>query len=318
MTTSRISATERLTAVLALITITANSAAAQPNITDTRLLAQPAVSATHVAFIYAGDLWTSRIDGTRRPAPHHRRRRRTEPRLLAGRQAASRSAPTTTATPTSTSSRSTGGAPKRLTWHPDADIVQGFTPDGKSVLFTMRPRRSYTNRYTQLFTVPLDGGRGDKASHPERRARVATRPTASASPTTRSRRVRRSGSTTAAARPSTIWFYDVATHAVEKIPQPKDRCNDVDAQWIGNTVYFRSDRDGEFNLFAYDAGTKKRSQRLTKHNDFPVLDTRTPAPVRSSTSRPATCTCSIRPVGQRRASWRSASPPTCARRGRAS
>jgi hypothetical protein len=31
--------------------------------TDTRLLAQPAVSATRVAF-HAGDLWSPRIDGT--------------------------------------------------------------------------------------------------------------------------------------------------------------------------------------------------------------------------------------------------------------
>jgi tricorn protease len=30
---------------------------------DTRLLAQPAVSATHVAFVYAGDLWSAAISG---------------------------------------------------------------------------------------------------------------------------------------------------------------------------------------------------------------------------------------------------------------
>ena len=30
---------------------------------------------------------------------------------------------------------SEGGEPKRLTWHPGADVVQGWTPDGKSVVF---------------------------------------------------------------------------------------------------------------------------------------------------------------------------------------
>jgi len=30
---------------------------------DTRLLAQPAVSATHVAFVYAGDLWSATLAG---------------------------------------------------------------------------------------------------------------------------------------------------------------------------------------------------------------------------------------------------------------
>ena len=40
--------------------------------------------------------------------------------------------------------------------------------------------------------------------------------------------------------------------------------------WIGDTVYFRSDRAGEFNLFAFD--TKgKQVQQLTTHADFPVL-----------------------------------------------
>src|SRR5580765_7552930 len=34
------------------------------DVNDTRLLAQPAVSATHVAFIYAADLWVARLDGT--------------------------------------------------------------------------------------------------------------------------------------------------------------------------------------------------------------------------------------------------------------
>src|SRR5262249_23011473 len=28
-----------------------------------------------------------------------------------------------------------GGEPKRLTWHPGADTVQGWTPDGKSIMF---------------------------------------------------------------------------------------------------------------------------------------------------------------------------------------
>ena len=31
--------------------------------TDTRLLSQPAASATHVAFAYGGDLWSARLDG---------------------------------------------------------------------------------------------------------------------------------------------------------------------------------------------------------------------------------------------------------------
>jgi tricorn protease len=38
-------------------------AVARVDVIDTRLLSQPAISSTHVAFIYAGDLWTTRLDG---------------------------------------------------------------------------------------------------------------------------------------------------------------------------------------------------------------------------------------------------------------
>ena len=40
--------------------------------------------------------------------------------------------------------------------------------------------------------------------------------------------------------------------------------------WIGNVVYFRSDRAGEFNLFSFDTKSKQ-IQQLTKHADFPIL-----------------------------------------------
>src|SRR5262249_3329185 len=40
--------------------------------------------------------------------------------------------------------------------------------------------------------------------------------------------------------------------------------------WLGDTVYFRSDRDGELNLYAYDTRSKA-VRRLTSHEDFPVL-----------------------------------------------
>ena len=41
--------------------------------------------------------------------------------------------------------------------------------------------------------------------------------------------------------------------------------------WVGDLVYFRSDRDGEFNLYAFDS--KDRAvRRLTNHSDFPIVN----------------------------------------------
>jgi tricorn protease len=70
---------------------------------------------------------------------------------------------------------------------------------------------------------------------------------------------------------SRIWIYNCRTQAVEQIPQPAGRCNDLSPHWIGGTIYFRSDRNGEYNLFAY-ATTTKTVKQLTAHADFPVLD----------------------------------------------
>ena len=70
------------------------------------------------------------------------------------------------------------------------------------------------------------------------------------------RRDRRSGSTTAAARTRASGSSTSRPTTSTEIPQPKDRCNDTDPIWVGNTVYFRSDRDGEYNVFAYDTGAE--------------------------------------------------------------
>src|SRR5207248_6271871 len=59
-------------------------------------------------------------------------------------------------------------------------------------------------------------------------------------------------------------------HSVVQVPQPKGRCNDLHPRWLGDTIYFLSDRAGEYNLFAYDTKTKKVRQ-LTEHTDFPVV-----------------------------------------------
>lgn len=260
--------TNRLTPVVIALTLQASTVPAQISTTDTRLLAQPALSATHVSFAYAGDLWSARLDGTdvRRltTADGDEQNPVFSPdgKLIAF--SANYDGNTDVyIVPVM------GGEPKRLTWHPGGDVVQGFTPDGKNVGFTSG-RESHTGNLTQLYTVPVDGG-------PEVRLPIPSAARASWSPD--GKRIAynplgprfdqwkhyRGGTA------STIWLYDVTTHAVEKIPQPEGRSNDVDAQWVGNTVVFRSDRDGEFNIYAYDTKSKQ-IRTLTKHADFPVLN----------------------------------------------
>ncbi len=120
---------------LAVCLALAAKPAAQVNVKDTRLLHQPATNGTHVAFVYADDLWVARIDGTDL-------RRLTTDDGVESNPAFSPDGRQIAFTAQYEGNRdvyvvaSEGGVPKRLTWHPGADEVQGFTPDGTRVLFT--------------------------------------------------------------------------------------------------------------------------------------------------------------------------------------
>ena len=51
------------------IGLLAGAAKAAPDVKDTRLVSQPAVSGKNIAFVYAEDLWIANLDGSnpRRP-----------------------------------------------------------------------------------------------------------------------------------------------------------------------------------------------------------------------------------------------------------
>ena len=68
-------------------------------------------------------------------------------------------------------------------------------------------------------------------------------------------------------RTEPIRVLDLSTEAEEKLPWTNS--NDTDPMWVGNTIYFLSDRDRTVNLYAYDASTKQLTQ-LTHHNDFDI------------------------------------------------
>src|SRR5688572_19664757 len=103
----------------------ATTVAAEPNIADTRLLAQPALSATRVAFVYGGDLWVADAAGG------------TARRLTADEGNESNPAFSPDGRFIAFSAQydgntdvfivpADGGIPTRLTWHPGPDIVQSF------------------------------------------------------------------------------------------------------------------------------------------------------------------------------------------------
>ena len=68
---------------------------------------------------------------------------------------------------------------------------------------------------------------------------------------------------------SVIWQFSFKDKSTIVIPQPAGGCNDINPMWVGNNIYFLSDRNGEFNLFSYNTASKKVEQ-LTKFTDFPI------------------------------------------------
>jgi tricorn protease len=235
---------------------------------DTRLLSQPAISATHVAFIYAEDLWVANMDGS-------------QPRRLTvdeGVESNPVFSPDGKLIAFSAQYDGNtdvfivpveGGIPTRLTWHPYGDLVRGFTPDGKNVVFASQ-RTVFTNRYHQLFTVPVTGGFPTQVEIPNAfngvyspdGSKMVYSPIA---PRYGQWKHYRGGTI------STLWIFSFGDKSAIKIPQPTEGCNDSDPMWIGNTIYFRSDRNGEFNLFTYDLSDKSVTQ-ITQFKDFPIVN----------------------------------------------
>lgn len=238
------------------------------DVKDTKLLSQPAISRTHVAFAYAGDLWVADIDGTGVRRLTTAQGDESDPAFSPDGSLIAFSGNYDGNTDVYVVPVE-GGVPKRLTWHPGSDVVRGFTPCGSSVLF-ISSRFSYSRGYAQLFTVPVEGGMPKnlkiptafKAAFSPDGTRLAYTPLPEAFLQWKHYR----GGTV-----SEIWLCSLSDYSVVKVPQPEGRSNDTDPMWIEEKIYFRSDRNGEFNLFSYD-GASKEIEQLTTHEDFPVLN----------------------------------------------
>lgn len=238
---------------------------AAPNGGPTKLLRSPAISETHIAFAYANNIWVvERSGGTARRLtsfqgqtsnPHFSPDGKTI--AFTGDYAGNTDVYTVPVE---------GGEPKRLTWHPGSDTVQGWTPDGKSIVFASGRATWAPSAAPRFWTVPADGGVEEPMPLPRAYqgkispdgTRVAYRMNTSWD---EERRNYRGGQN----RP--IWIVDLKTFDLESPPWTDS--HDKDPVWIGDTVYFLSDRDGVHNVWAYDTKTKRLSQ-MTKFNDFDV------------------------------------------------
>ncbi|MFN2500484.1 MAG: PDZ domain-containing protein [Pyrinomonadaceae bacterium] len=150
-----------------------------------------------------------------------------------------------------------GGVPKRLTFHPSLDRVSGWTGDGKSVLFAST--RESTSGFSRLYTMPVTGGglpnaiplpMADRGWLSPDGQHVAYEPLTQ----WQSDWKRYAGGQT-----QPIWIAKLSDSTIEKVPRTNS--NDKCPMWVGDKVYFLSDRIGGIvTLFSYDTRSKKVDQ----------------------------------------------------------
>jgi len=235
---------------------------------DTRMLSQPTISQNNIAFIYAEDLWVANIDGSNPKRLTIDEGIESNPVFSPDGKTIAFNAQYDGNTDVFTIPVD-GGIPKRLTWHPYGDNVLDFSPNGKNVLFHSQ-RTIHTRRYAELFTISINGGNVTKldvpnaywASYAEDGNHIAYTPISDRFTMWKNYR----GGTMAR-----IWLFNTNNHKVTEIPKPEGGSNDSNPQWINDNVYFKSDRNGEFNIFSYNTISKDIKQ-LTNFTDFPVLD----------------------------------------------
>jgi tricorn protease len=237
--------------VFAWLTLAGQSSAATP-----LLLRDPTISKTQIAFVYGGDIWiVGREGGDAR-------------RLVTGSNL--ESAPFFSPDGMQIAYTgdyeghddvyvvpAAGGEPRRLTSHPASSNVVGWTKDGSRILFSSY--RTSENSSAHLFTVATSGGFPTQLPLPMAQSgsfspdgdRIAYEPIGRIEPFWQGYR---------GGNFSQVWIANLADSSVVKVPRTQS--NDSNPMWLGNTVYFLSDRDGPTTLFAYDTNSRKVTRAL--------------------------------------------------------
>ena len=269
----RFAHTVRILILSFMLTLAAHSAAAQSG--GTRLLRFPDVHGDRVAFVYAGDIFVaSTSGGTARQLTAHEGQE-LFPKFSPDGKWIAYSAEYS-GTRQVYVMPSEGGTPRQLTYHNDVGSmpprggfdhqVLGWTPDGSSILFRAN-RLPWGVRMGRFYTVPVQGGletplpipEGGTGSYAPDGRRMVYTPIS---------REWRTWKRTRGGRAQDIWLFDFEAVRAERLTDHV--MTDNQPMWIGETVYFTSDRAHTLNIFSLDP-VSREIQQVTTHADYDVL-----------------------------------------------
>jgi tricorn protease len=255
-----------LTLAAASTSIAADKATARTNRIDARMMRYADVSATQIAFVYAGDIWVAPRSGgvsTRLSSPR-------------GEESFPRFSPDGSLIAFSGNYDgnldiyvvpSTGGLPRRITHHGAPDRVLGWYPDGKHILYATS-MTSQKDRFNQLYRVSLEGGHPEKLPVPYGEFGSISPDGKTLAFTTISVDFRTWKRYRGGMNPD-IWLFDLEKLLAKNVT--KNDANDAQPMWHGDTMYFLSDRDGakRANIWAYDT-KKNKFRQVTEFKDYDV------------------------------------------------
>jgi tricorn protease len=242
---------------------------------ETRLLRFPDIHQDQIVFVYGGDIWiVSARGGTARRLTSHIGQELFPKFSPDGRWIAfsaeysgSRQIYVVPAA---------GGEPRQLTWYNDVGPmpprggwdhqVLGWTPDGTRILFRGN-RVPWSERQGRYFTVPLAGGLETALPIPEGGSGEYS-PDGTKFVYTPIEREFRTWKRTRGGRAQDVWIFDLARTTAERITDHV--MTDNMPLWIGDRIYFTSDRDFRLNIFSYDPATRA-VEKITTHDDADVL-----------------------------------------------
>lgn len=227
------------------------------------LMQTPTLSKTHIAFAYAGDLWLVAREGGEARLLTSGSGTKTDPVFSPDGSMIAFSGDYDGNVDVYVMP-SEGGVPRRLTHHPAVDEVVDWSPDGKSVLF--RSTRNSYSRFNRLFTVSLEGGLPHELPLPtaEFGAFSADGKHIAYVPVDNNRRLSAIGwKRYRGGKASRVWIANLTDLGLDQVP--RETSNDGNPMWVGGKVYFLSDRNGPFTLFAYDPKDKKVEQALASN-----------------------------------------------------